>query len=67
MVFSIGLTLSVIGEILLAISLIAVHNKVMKERKIDRKVVTEFKMERHLAVLAMLFIVAGYLQTTIFG
>ncbi|MGK0209025.1 MAG: hypothetical protein ACI83O_000287 [Patescibacteria group bacterium] len=38
-----------------------VHNKIKNERKIDRHVIKEMKMEQILGVVAMLFFALSYI------
>ncbi len=57
----IGSTFDVAGKILIALSVFFVHNRVMKEKKIDKRVVMEMKKERNLAILGIILIAVGYL------
>jgi hypothetical protein len=56
-----GLTLSVIGKVLLGLTVMMVHWKIIKEHKIDRVVLKEMRRERNVALLGIILIVAGYL------
>ncbi len=58
----IGFSLGVLGEILLGISVYLVHSRVIRERKIDKKVLKEMKRERSLALIAIALIIIGYLM-----
>lgn len=54
-------TLDVVGKILLGISVLLVHRRMLKERKIDEQVLKEMKNEQMLAALGIFFIVFGYI------
>ncbi len=56
-----GTTLDVIGKILIGISVIFVHRKIVKEKRIDRKVITEMNHEKWFALAGILLIMAGYI------
>ncbi len=58
---SIGFTLDLIGKTLIAISVFLVHNRVMQERKIDRKIIKEMKRERSLVLIGIILMIVGYL------
>jgi MFS superfamily sulfate permease-like transporter len=55
-----GITISMIGKVLLGVTVMMVHWKVVKEHKIDRVVLKEMRRERNLAFLGILFILVGY-------
>lgn len=61
-----GLTLGVGGKIILAFTVISVHWKIVKEHKIDQKVLNEILRERNLAIFAIALIAVGYLFEIIF-
>lgn len=56
----IGLTFEMLGSILIGIAVLLVHRRIMKEHKIDRKVIQEIKEEQLLAGVGIAFIVIGY-------
>ena len=56
----IGLTFSTAGELLLAVTVLTVHHKVKKEHHIDAKVEKEISFEQWIGVLAIIFIILGY-------
>lgn len=63
----VGHTLNVIGEILVAFTVIAVHQRVSAERKIDEKVFRVMRRERKVAIWGILLIALGYvIQIPIF-
>ncbi len=59
--FVVGATFDVVGKILIGISVLIVHKRIMNERKIDRRIIAEMKKEQAVATIGILFIVAGYL------
>lgn len=58
----IGLTFDVIGKILLGITVISVHTQVMKERRIDKKVINRMQVERKLVIIGLALIIVGYIM-----
>jgi hypothetical protein len=61
-----GLTLGFLGKVLLAISVIMVHGKIVHEHKIDRAVIKEMRHERNLAIGAIVLVLLGYLLEVVF-
>lgn len=57
----IGFTLDVVGKILVSYTVIVVHYRFWKERKLDEKVFTTMKQERIVAILGVALIIIGYL------
>ena len=57
----IGVTFDVIGKILIGITVLLVHKRVMKEHRIDKYVLREMKREQLLGWLGILFIIIGYI------
>lgn len=55
-----GYTLDVIGKILVAFTAVAVHQRVRKEQKIDKRVFLEMKREQNVAIVGIFFIAIGY-------
>jgi len=63
-----GITLGMIGKVLLGVAVIRVHMHVAHEHKIDRDVVRAIRRERTTSIIAILFIIAGYvLEVVHFG
>ena len=56
-----GITLATLGKVLLGITVMMVHSKMIKENGIDGKVLTEMKRERNVAILGIVLILAGYI------
>ena len=57
----IGFTLTTIGEILLGVTILIIHWHILKEHKIDEKVLKQMRQEQVLGVLAVTFIMIGFL------
>jgi hypothetical protein len=55
-----GLTLEVIGEVLLGLSVYFVHKRVIKEHRIDNEVLKTMLHERTLSITAIILIIIGY-------
>jgi len=56
----IGITFDVIGTILIASTVLRVHNRAREERAIDSRVINEMKKERTATILGIVFIIVGY-------
>ena len=55
-----GLALSTIGELILAITVLTVHYKVKKEHKIDQYVINEITHEEIAGVISISLIIIGF-------
>jgi len=55
-----GLTISVIGKVFLAIGVLWAHSEIAHEHRIDNKVLHSFRLERIITVVGLLLIVLGY-------
>ncbi|MCH7756774.1 hypothetical protein IIC45_01685 [Patescibacteria group bacterium] len=56
-----GITFGFVGKVLLGITVIRVHARIVKEQHIDEAVLKEMKSERLLAIGAVILIIIGYL------
>ena len=56
----IGITFDVIGTILIAYTVLRVHNRAREERAIDSRVINEMKKERATSIVGIVFIIIGY-------
>lgn len=56
-----GLTLGVIGKVLLGITVIMVHSKITREKRIDGIVLMEMRREQFVAFLGLALIIGGYI------
>lgn len=59
--YLIGLTLTTLGEVLLAMMILVVHYKIKQEKKIDKYVIREITHEEFLGVISICLIIVGYL------
>ena len=57
--FILGFFIDALGKILLGVTVLLVHSIVLKERKIDIKVIKELKIEKTLGYIGILLIVIG--------
>ncbi len=55
-----GLTISVVGKVMLAMGVLMAHTEIAHEHKIDAKVLQSFRTERWLTIIGILLIVIGY-------
>lgn len=63
-----GLTIGVIGKIVLGIAVLRVHSGIVKEHRIDGVVLKAMKKEKWVTVVGVLLIVLGYiLELTFYG
>lgn len=56
-----GLTIGVIGKMLLAIGILKVHYVMAQERRIDEQVVRSFHLEKIMTLVGVICILAGYI------
>lgn len=61
-----GLTVSVIGKILVAVGILRVHYVMALEQRIDEKVIRSFAFEKTLTYIGIFLIVAGYVMEIYF-
>lgn len=57
----IGFTLDVLGKIILGLTVILTHHKIVEEHRIDKKVLFEMKREQIMGILGIVLILVGYL------
>lgn len=55
-----ALTFDIIGKILIAITAILVHKKVVARKRIDKTIIREFHREEVYAVLGIVAMLLGY-------
>ena len=58
--FVVGTTFDFIGKVLIGITVLLVHSRVIKEQKINITVLKEMKREQSLGLLGIVFIIIGY-------
>jgi len=56
----VGMTISLIGNILIGITVIRVHIHLANERKVDGDVIAAIRREKYLAAAAIILMVIGY-------
>lgn len=56
-----GLTLGVVGKVLLAVGILKVHYEMAREHQIDEKVIRSFYLEKILTIVGIFSIIIGYL------
>ena len=55
-----GLTVSLVGKLMLAAGVIVAHSKIAHEHRIDRAVIKSFKREQIITLVGVLLIIVGY-------
>jgi uncharacterized membrane protein YidH (DUF202 family) len=55
-----GLTLRTLGEVIIGLSIIRVHIRIMQEHKLDKKVYRSIHKEKFWAVVGVALIIVGY-------
>ena len=55
-----GLTISLIGKVMLGAGVLIAHTELAHERKIDKLVLKSFRIEHSLTIAGLFLIVAGY-------
>jgi hypothetical protein len=56
------ITIDFIGTALIAITVLLVHHKVSKEKKIDKIVLKQLKLEQLIGFAGLILIILGYLM-----
>jgi len=63
-----GLTLGILGKLLLGTTVIMVHTKITREKRIDGLVLMEMKREQMFAIFGIILMITGYiLELAYFG
>lgn len=55
-----GLTVSMVGKVLLAVGVLKAHAQIVHEHRIDDKVLETFRFEKWITILGLIFILLGY-------
>ena len=58
-----GEGLMVLGEVLIGISVLLVHRRMMQDHRIDKKVIRDIRKEQLVGILGIAFIIVGYIMT----
>ena len=61
-----GITLGVVGKLMLAIGILKVHYVMARERRIDNQVLHTFNVEKIITIAGVLCILVGYLMEIYF-
>jgi len=61
-----GLTVSLIGKVLLAAGVLMAHSKIAHEKRIDKAVIHSFKVEQIITAIGLFLIVIGYFMEIYF-
>lgn len=57
----IGYTIQTVGEVLVGLTVIMVHHRVLDEHRIDRKVLRILRKEQLIGGIAIAMIITGYI------
>ncbi len=61
-----GITLGALGKILVILAVLHMHHSLIREHRIDAKVLLSYKQERYRTFLGLLLIVFGYVLEVYF-
>ena len=61
-----GLTVSMVGKVLLATGVLIAHTELAHEMKVDNLVLKSFKLERILTAVGIVLIIVGYFMEIYF-
>lgn len=56
-----GITLGVIGKVLVVLAVLHMHHSLIREHRIDKKVILSYQQERFLTFIGLILIITGYL------
>ena len=64
----IGMTLSLIGKIMIALAVVSAHSDLAREHYVDAKVVRSFHKEKLITIAGVILIIIGYIaEVQFFG
>ncbi len=61
-----GLTLGIIGKVLVVLAVLHMHHSLVKEGRIDRFILLTYKQERVITFLGLILMLVGYILEIIF-
>ena len=61
-----GLTVSMLGKVLLAVGVLKAHSQIAHEHRIDAKVLRTFRLEMWITLAGLAFILGGYAMEVYF-
>jgi hypothetical protein len=66
MMYLLGQTLQVTGEVMIGLTAIMVHRRVWREHKIDPAVYAEMKREQIVGIVGISFLIIGFLLQVLY-
>lgn len=57
----VGVSVGALGKVLLGVTVIKVHGKIVAEHKLDRRVFSEMRTEKMIGLWSIAFIIIGFL------
>ena len=61
----IGMTIGLVGKVLLGLAVIRVHLRIAEEKRIDGDVISAIFHEKHITIASIILMVAGYILETV--
>lgn len=61
-----GMTFGALGKILVILAVLHMHHSLIKEHRIDKKVLLSYKQERYMTFVGLILIVLGYVLEVYF-
>jgi hypothetical protein len=61
-----GLTISMLGKVMLGVGVLIAHTQLAHERRIDKLVLKSFRLEHSLTIAGLILIIAGYFMEIYF-
>ncbi len=61
-----GITLGALGKILVILAVLHMHHSLIKEHRIDKKVILSYRQERILTFIGLILIAIGYILEVYF-
>jgi hypothetical protein len=61
-----GLTLGVLGKVLVVLAVLHMHHSLIREHRIDRSVILTYRQERILTFIGLILIAVGYILEIMF-
>ena len=63
-----GLTIGTFGKVIVVLAVLHMHHSLVKEHRIDKKVILSYRQERVLTFIGLILITLGYLlEITFYG
>ncbi|MFH1611646.1 MAG: hypothetical protein ABIA83_03550 [Patescibacteria group bacterium] len=58
---TLGFTIQTIGEVMIGITILYVHHKMLREKKFDKKVFADIRIEQWTGLIGIIMIIFGYI------